>query len=108
MRAVVTSPREQRAGPALLRLLVPGAVARPASAPRPRRVRHSRRPGRTLKRKGPLMPLLKIRRSADRRHGLGVEERRFALGTRSLADLVAPAVLEVARDHVRLDYQYAR
>ena len=36
------------------------------------------------------------------------DERRFALGTRSLADLVAPAAVEVARDHVRLDYQYAR
>jgi type IV secretory pathway VirB4 component len=36
------------------------------------------------------------------------DERRFAHGTRSLADLVAPAAVEVARDHVRLDYQYAR
>ncbi len=39
---------------------------------------------------------------------LSVEERRFALGTRSLADLVAPAAIEVARDHLRLEYQYAR
>src|SRR3981081_1099127 len=39
---------------------------------------------------------------------LSSEERRFALGTRSLADLLAPAAVEVARDHVRLEYQYAR
>jgi conjugal transfer ATP-binding protein TraC len=40
--------------------------------------------------------------------GLSGTERRFALGTRSLADLLAPAAVEVARDHVRLEYQYAR
>jgi type IV secretory pathway VirB4 component len=39
---------------------------------------------------------------------LSPEERRFALGTRSLADLLAPAAVEVGRDHVRLEYQYAR
>ena len=39
---------------------------------------------------------------------LSAEERRFALGTRSLADLLAPAAVDVARDHVRLEYQYAR
>src|SRR3981081_4749398 len=39
---------------------------------------------------------------------LSNEERRFALGTRSLADLLAPAAVEVARDHLRLEYQYAR
>jgi conjugal transfer ATP-binding protein TraC len=39
---------------------------------------------------------------------LSAEERRFALGTRSLADLLAPAVVEIRRDHVRLEYQYAR
>jgi type IV secretory pathway VirB4 component len=39
---------------------------------------------------------------------LSADERRFALGTRSLADLVAPAAVEVTRDHVRLEYQYAR
>ena len=52
------------------------------------------------------MPLLKLRRNRDRQHGLSADGRRFALGTRTLADLVAPAVLEVARDHVRLDYLY--
>jgi len=39
---------------------------------------------------------------------LSAQERRFALGTRSLADLLAPAAVEVARDHLRLEYQYAR
>jgi type IV secretory pathway VirB4 component len=54
------------------------------------------------------MPFLKFRRERNHQHGLSPDQRRFALGTRSLADLVAPAMLEVARDHVRLDYQYAR
>jgi conjugal transfer ATP-binding protein TraC len=48
------------------------------------------------------------RRSAPGQRSLGPQARRFALGTRSLADLVAPAAVEVTRDHVRLDYQYAR
>jgi conjugal transfer ATP-binding protein TraC len=48
------------------------------------------------------------RRQAHAVHDLSAEERRFALGTRSLADLVAPAAVEVGRDHVRLEYQYAR
>lgn len=39
---------------------------------------------------------------------LSAEERRFALGTRSLADLLAPAAVEVTRDAIRLEYQYAR
>jgi conjugal transfer ATP-binding protein TraC len=39
---------------------------------------------------------------------LGPDERRFARGARSLVDLVAPAAVEVARDHLRLEYQYAR
>lgn len=39
---------------------------------------------------------------------LSHEERRFARGTRTLADLLAPAAVEVARNHVRLEYQYAR
>ena len=43
-----------------------------------------------------------------RRRDPGPQARRFALGTCSLADLVAPAALEVARDHVRLEQQYAR
>src|SRR3981081_2015574 len=51
---------------------------------------------------------LKRRRSSSGGAMLSTEERRFALGTRSLADLLAPAAVEVARDHVRLEYQYAR
>ena len=30
------------------------------------------------------------------------------MGTRTLADLLAPAAVEIARDHLRLEYQYAR
>jgi conjugal transfer ATP-binding protein TraC len=36
------------------------------------------------------------------------DERLFALGRRSLADLIAPDSFEVRADHVRLDGQYAR
>ncbi|HYW87739.1 MAG TPA: DUF87 domain-containing protein, partial [Chloroflexota bacterium] len=39
---------------------------------------------------------------------LSPDELRFARGARSLADLVAPAAVEIARDHLRLEYQYAR
>jgi type IV secretory pathway VirB4 component len=39
---------------------------------------------------------------------LSDQERRFALGTRTLVDLLAPAAVEIARDHFRLEYQYAR
>src|SRR6202165_658882 len=39
---------------------------------------------------------------------LSTEERRFARGTRTLADLLALAAVEIARNHVRLEYQYAR
>jgi hypothetical protein len=35
-------------------------------------------------------------------------ERLFALGTRNLADLIAPSGCEVRADHLRLDGQYAR
>jgi conjugal transfer ATP-binding protein TraC len=44
----------------------------------------------------------------ESRRRLSSGARRFALGTRSLADLIAPAAFEVARDHVRLESQYAR
>jgi conjugal transfer ATP-binding protein TraC len=55
------------------------------------------------------MPFITLRRrTAEPGRALPPDERRFALGTRSLADLVAPAAVEIARDHVRLDYQYAR
>ena len=39
---------------------------------------------------------------------LAPDERRFALGTHSLPDLVAPSAVVVARDHLRLDHHYAR
>src|SRR5712691_3625312 len=35
-------------------------------------------------------------------------ERLFALGTRSLSDLIAPSGYEIRRDHLRLDGQFAR
>src|ERR671930_2177513 len=55
------------------------------------------------------MPFLSFRRRPPPgRRPLGPDAQRFALGTRSLADLVAPAAVEIARDHVRLEYQYAR
>ena len=54
------------------------------------------------------MPFIRFHRRAALRPTLGPDERRFALGTRSLADLVAPAAVEVARNHLRLDHQYAR
>ncbi|HZR97750.1 MAG TPA: hypothetical protein VFE37_03530, partial [Chloroflexota bacterium] len=55
-----------------------------------------------------MAPFALHRRSDPGRRTPGPQARRFALGTRSLADLVAPAALEVARDHVRLEQQYAR
>ena len=48
------------------------------------------------------------RRQSDAAQPLSVDERRFVLGTRSLADLLAPAAVEIARDAIRLEYQYAR
>jgi hypothetical protein len=51
---------------------------------------------------------LKRRQSSTAVLPLSTQERRFALGTRSLVDLIAPAAVEMARDHLRLEYQYAR
>src|SRR5437868_11220314 len=51
---------------------------------------------------------LKRRSTSHPPQALSPQERRFALGKRTLADLLAPAAVEVARDHVRLEYQYAR
>lgn len=39
---------------------------------------------------------------------LTADQRRFAAGTRTIADLISPAVAEVERDHLRLEYQYTR
>src|SRR5919202_6683520 len=55
------------------------------------------------------VPLLSRRRNRSAEvQPLSTEEERFARGGRTLADLVAPAAVEVARDHLRLDAQYAR
>src|SRR6202158_1035783 len=51
---------------------------------------------------------LQRRGAARGQAALSHEERRSARGTRTLADLLAPAAVEVARSHVRLEYQYAR
>ena len=55
------------------------------------------------------MARISVRRRTPSPSGhLTADELRFARGTRSLADLVAPGAFEVGRDHVRLDHQYAR
>src|SRR5438876_9278763 len=43
-----------------------------------------------------------------RQRGLSTDERLFALGTRTLADLIAPSGAEVRRDHLQLDAHYVR
>ena len=49
------------------------------------------------------------RMTEDRRFaGARSHERLFALGTRTLADLIAPAGAEIRRDHLQLDAQYLR
>src|SRR5690349_6752215 len=42
------------------------------------------------------------------RTALSADERLFALGTRTLADMLAPAGVEVRRDHLQLNAQYVR
>ncbi len=55
------------------------------------------------------MPLLSLRRrQANTQPPFGADADRFARGVHSLADLVAPAAVELARTHVRLDSQYVR
>jgi len=55
------------------------------------------------------MPLISIRRRrGEASQTAAPDQLRFARGARSLADMVAPAAIEVARNHIRLDYQYAR
>src|SRR5947209_18260723 len=39
---------------------------------------------------------------------LSAQERLFALGTRTLADLIAPSGAEVRRDHLQLEAHYLR
>src|SRR5919199_2453176 len=48
------------------------------------------------------------RRRASATPEQAAAEQLIALGGRRLADLIAPAALEVRRDHVRLDAHYAR
>lgn len=48
------------------------------------------------------------RQSATVPGGISPDQRRFARGTRSIADLVAPAAIEVGRHALRLDQQYCR
>jgi len=52
--------------------------------------------------------LARNRRTSTELPPLSPQERRFARGGRTLADLVAPGAVEVARDDLRLDAQYAR
>ena len=55
------------------------------------------------------MPILTLqRRRSQPRLRSSEQEDRFAQGARSLADLVAPGAVQVARDHLRLDYQFTR
>ena len=54
------------------------------------------------------MRLMTFLRRDTARQGLSADERRFPLGTRSVADLIAPAAVEVTRGHMRLDHQYTR
>jgi conjugal transfer ATP-binding protein TraC len=58
--------------------------------------------------RAPVGAVDRVRRALAGERGLSEDERRFLRGTRSVADLIAPAAFEVARDHVRLDHQYAR
>src|SRR6202048_542662 len=45
---------------------------------------------------------------ASKPPALSPDERLFALGTRMLADMVAPSGADVRRDHLQLDAQYLR
>ncbi|MGI8915256.1 MAG: VirB4-like conjugal transfer ATPase, CD1110 family [Chloroflexota bacterium] len=55
-----------------------------------------------------LRPMHFRRSNRSRPPSSAVEEQRLALGARSLADFIAPAAVEVARNHVRLEHQYVR
>jgi conjugal transfer ATP-binding protein TraC len=54
------------------------------------------------------MASLPIHRRSRHAPQLNPDEQRFVRGSRSVADLVAPAAVEVARDHLRLDSQFVR
>ena len=53
------------------------------------------------------MTSLRIRRKPTT-PTIPVDDSRFFRGARSLADLVAPAAIEIGRSHLRLDTQYTR
>jgi len=53
-----------------------------------------------------LMPFRHKKPEPNKR--LTEDQHRFARGARTIADLITPAVAEVERDHLRLEYQYAR
>jgi conjugal transfer ATP-binding protein TraC len=55
-----------------------------------------------------MMGLFSRHRQSHQGQRPGPDEERFTLGTRSLADLIAPAAVEIERSHLRLDAQYAR
>ena len=54
------------------------------------------------------MSLFRLHQRSSRHRRLDPDASRFARGTRSVADLIAPAAMEVARDYLRLDQQYVR
>src|SRR6266536_3374518 len=70
----------------------------------PFRIRLAPRNGRVSRR----TPPLEDEREANGGRALSPHERLFALGTRTLADLIAPAGAEFRRDHLQLDAQYLR
>jgi conjugal transfer ATP-binding protein TraC len=49
-----------------------------------------------------------FKRSRQKAAAPSRDELRFLDGTRSIADLIAPAAIEIARNHLRLDHQYCR
>ncbi|HLG71107.1 MAG TPA: ATP-binding protein [Chloroflexota bacterium] len=54
------------------------------------------------------MALLRLRRRRSQQQALSPDAQRFALGVRTVADLVAPGAFDDQRDHIRLEYQHAR
>ena len=54
------------------------------------------------------MRLMPFSKRPVERPSLSEDQRRFARGTRTVAEIVAPAAGDVERDHLRLEYQYAR
>jgi type IV secretory pathway VirB4 component len=54
------------------------------------------------------MASIPIPRRSRQAPQLSPDEQRFEQGSRSVTDLVAPAAVEVARDHLRLDTQFVR